>query len=365
MATTIGQRMQLARRARGWSQSRLAERAGVSRALVSAIEQNRLTPSVKAAIGLAQALGCSVETLFGDDEGDGGSGMTPEWAWTGAADGAAGSGERRFWSAEVAGREWRYPAEPTGMGVVAHHGLGADRGANRGSTKEVPGRCRAGEVLVVATCDPAVGILATEFARQSGFQLLPLVRSSRQALALLSAGKVHAAGVHLASARAANGNVPAVRRECGSGIRLVRVGVWQEGVAFAPRMKLSSVRAAARGRTRWVGRQPGSGARACMDRLLDGGPAPRRIAEDHRGVALAIKSGWADAGVCLRIASEEAGLGFLEVQKEPYDLCFAESQEDDPRLRALVQTIQSPAFRRLVGDLPGYDARTTGSLASC
>ena len=37
---------------------------------------------------------------------------------------------------------------------------------------------------------------------------------------------------------------------------------------------------------------------------------------DHRGVAEAIRAGWADAGICLRLTSDEANLSFLSVRRE-------------------------------------------------
>jgi DNA-binding XRE family transcriptional regulator len=43
----------------------LAGRAGISRAAVSAIEGDRLSPSVTTALALAAVLDCSVEELFG------------------------------------------------------------------------------------------------------------------------------------------------------------------------------------------------------------------------------------------------------------------------------------------------------------
>ena len=61
-----------------WTQAELANRAAISRAAVSAIEINRLVPSVSAALSLAKALGCSVEDLFGAvDE----SPAAASWAW--------------------------------------------------------------------------------------------------------------------------------------------------------------------------------------------------------------------------------------------------------------------------------------------
>jgi molybdate-binding protein len=113
---------------------------------------------------------------------------------------------------------------------------------------------------------------------------------------------------------------------------------------------------------RWVGREPGSGARQCLDQVFDGRPAPKRLARDHRGVAEAIRCGWADVGVCLQLVSEESGLEFLSVRDETYDVCFASGFETDPRLFALSQVLRSKAYRQTLGELPGYDVSHTGEI---
>jgi DNA-binding XRE family transcriptional regulator len=56
-------RIQSWRLTRAWSQAELAERAGISRAAVSAIEGERLSPSVATALALAEVFECSVEEL--------------------------------------------------------------------------------------------------------------------------------------------------------------------------------------------------------------------------------------------------------------------------------------------------------------
>ena len=48
----------------GLTQDALAERAGVTRQLVAAVEGGRNTPSVEAAMAIARALGTTVEELF-------------------------------------------------------------------------------------------------------------------------------------------------------------------------------------------------------------------------------------------------------------------------------------------------------------
>ncbi len=67
-AATAGLRLRLARQARGYSQQQLAGMAGVSRQAVSAVESGHSDPSLRAALALAQALGMTVEELFGPGE---------------------------------------------------------------------------------------------------------------------------------------------------------------------------------------------------------------------------------------------------------------------------------------------------------
>jgi putative transcriptional regulator len=52
---------------RSWSQGELAERAGVSRQTINAIETGRYEPSLGLALHLARLFGCAVEELFALD----------------------------------------------------------------------------------------------------------------------------------------------------------------------------------------------------------------------------------------------------------------------------------------------------------
>lgn len=340
--------VKIRRLARGWSQSDLAERAGISRAAVSAVENQRLVPSVAAALALARTLECTVEELFAAGPGEGVG--EPRWAWL-------PSGENcRFWRAAVDGQVFLYPVEATAAGEVEHDGV------YQSGELRVTGRWAADETLVIACCDPAAAVLADHIQRLAGVRALVLFRASKQALELLGRGVVHAAGVHLATCEFPEANCAAVRACLGTGYRLLRVARWQEGVALSPGVGVRSVRAATRARLRWVAREPGSGARQCLDGLLGQNWRPRHCARDHRGVAEAIRSGWADAGVCVRLVSEEAGLRFLPVQEEIYELCIACGSEEDRRFRALQDSLRSADYRRVLTDLPGYDARECGDM---
>lgn len=330
------------------SQAELASKAGISRTAVTAIEGRRLVPSVAAALALAKCLDCTVEDIFGSARAT--NPEEPSWAI------APPSVPCRYWLVRVGNRLLRFPTEVSEAGLLEHDGLFANE------TFQNRNRVPPLETLVMACCDPAAGLLVRQLAQTAGIRLLVFTRSSQESLRLLGQGLIHIAGIHLATVDSPHGNAPAVRAELGSGYSLLRLAHWQEGLALAPHLGLRSIRAAMQAKLRWVGREPGSGARQCLDKLLGRRPAPRRLAPNHRLVAESIRCGWGDAGVCLRLVGEEAGLRFFTVQEEVFDLCFRTDQADDPRLEALRTTIQSPTFRRLLADLPGYDTSATGEL---
>jgi molybdate-binding protein len=291
-----------------------------------------------------------VEDLFALSKTD--SPLEAVWAWP------PPQRSCRFWHAKVGARTLLYPVEMTAAGVVEHNGLYENDILNTRS------RFAPEQTLVLACCDPAAALLGAEFNGLKSLRVIILPRSSQQALELLGRGLIHVAGIHLSTQQQPNANKRAVRDRIGGGFRLLRVARWQEGIALAPSSRIRTVQAALQSKFRWVGREPGSGARLCLDELLDQRPPPRRLAPDHRGVAEAIRNGWGDAGVCLQLVSEEAGLPFLPVRQETYELCFAREAESDPRIRALTDTVRSTSYRELLEDLPGYDATECGEIQS-
>lgn len=300
-----------------------------------------MVPSVAAALAIAEALAVTVEDLFGKP-----GATTPKevWAWR------PSGGRSRRWRADVGGKAVSYPAGTMPMLTL----LPDDASLGPSAKPE--------ETLVIACCDPAAGLLASQFAAVTGMRLLVLPRSSQQAVEMLREGLVHMAGLHLATRDAPERNVQMVRETLGREYQVVRIAQWQEGIAVMPASRLRSVRAATKAKLTWVGREPGSGARQCLDRLLGERRSPRRLARNHRGVTEAVQSGWADAGICVQLASAEAGLDFLPVQEEAYDLCFPGSLADDRRIKAFLGVVRSAAYRKLLGELPGYDTAETGSV---
>jgi transcriptional regulator with XRE-family HTH domain len=162
------------RQARGWSQDELAIRSGLSRTGISAIEQHRLIPSGAAMLALAEVFGCAVEELFRLQAA--GERAEPLWAWEPRASTA------RYWEAEVQGR----------AAHLRHDGIWSGDRAE-------PLSASPPSSLVIATCDPAIGLLAERLSADANLRLLAFTRSSRSALALLKQGLAHVAGLHLSS----------------------------------------------------------------------------------------------------------------------------------------------------------------------
>ena len=345
----LSSRVRGARRERGWSQQDLAAKSGVSRAEISAVETSRQTPSTATALRLAAALGRTVEELFILSQE-----ANPSWAW------APERAEGRYWEARVGARRLLFPVEPSSaLGILPHDGCFTPEGLVGKPWAD------ADKTLVVAGCDPAVGLLAAELARRDGIRLVALTRGSREALELLKRGLVHAAGLHWSDDSSEDANAAMVASVLGGGFRLVHVARWQEGVALESSVRARSATSIARAKLRWIAREEGSGARHVLDRLL--GARPRRFrheARDHRAVALAIRSGYAQAGIAVRLAAEEAGLDFVTLQQEDYELCYRDDLRGDEPVAALRRALKRAELKRLTRDLPGLDVARMGEERS-
>lgn len=336
------------RQRRGWSQAQLAEQSAVSRTEISAIETGRVVPSVAVALRLATALGESVETLFGASTPT----AAARWAWP-----APVAEDTRMWRATVNDRVIAYPVEPTAAGAIPHDGTITAAGI------EIQPEARPDRTLVIAGCDPLVGFIVREMLERHSVRVLPLLRSSTQALDLLKEGLVHVAGVHLTDSRGRSTNDRAVRAALGPDHSLLHQMRWETGIALAAGRTERTVEELLQANLRWVNREEGSAARRTFDALLGEQRRPKgyaHIVRDHRAIAATVSSGWAEAGICVRPAAAEAHLAFVPLQHEAYELCVADALLDDPRIAALRAILRSVHYRRLIGDVPGCDSKETG-----
>jgi molybdate-binding protein/DNA-binding XRE family transcriptional regulator len=385
-----GARLRLARQARGLSQQQLAGVAGVTRQAVSAVESGHSDPSLRVALGLARALGMTVEELFGPgDLGD------PVLAQPVAAVGGPAS---RVALATVGDT---FVALPLHADTAARQGFSAAGGLVAGTSSAPSGVSPGGRdpwnlvsvrpigpprpTVVVAGCDPALPLLETPLALLDpplAFAWWPC--GSGEALRLAAAGLVHAAGVHRigpdnpdnpekpdnppdprgtsadTGGTWAAGDIP-------GGAEAVGFASWREGLVVRPGTHIGGLDDVAARGLRLVNREPGAQARALLDRerlrfRLDPAELPgydSRVA-GHLQVAAAIVGGLADAGVSSEPAALAYGLDFLPLAAEQFDLVLPAKHAASREVQGLLKVLTSPWLLAQLASLPGYDAARCG-----
>jgi putative molybdopterin biosynthesis protein len=115
------------------------------------------------------------------------------------------------------------------------------------------------------------------------------------------------------------------------------------------------------GRVRFVNRQTGSGTRVWLDaQLRSAGVEPQNLdgydreERTHLAVAGAVERSEADAGLGIAAAAAAAGLDFVPLTWERYDLVFPEAVWSSPAARSLVAVMRSERFAAAVAELGGY-----------
>jgi putative molybdopterin biosynthesis protein len=164
-------------------------------------------------------------------------------------------------------------------------------------------------------------------------------------------GECDIAGVHLLDAESGEYNrpflTPALDLIPGYG-RLQGIVFRKGDGRFEGRAAADAVRAAtADASCVMVNRNPGSGTRALIDRLLAGAkPAGYAVQpRNHNAVAAAVVQGRADWGMTLDTVARGAGLGFIPVQHEQYDFVTPTARADRPAVKAFRARLADPVTR--------------------
>ncbi|MBA2274763.1 MAG: helix-turn-helix domain-containing protein [Actinobacteria bacterium] len=321
----------------GLSQADLASAAGLSRALVSAVETGRHTPSVDAALALAGALGVAVEDLF-----------TPAPVQERPIFGAPLDGAPVL--AARVGDVLVYDAVPE-QGVAGPHWRAPD-GVVRDGRIKLFDRPRP-DGFVVAGCDPALGLAAGLLPDRGPARLLAVAASSAAARDALERGVVHAIVVHGTGPSPSSG-APASRR--------VHLARWEVGLAALPQMPLELGRSESVAVAR---RDPGAESQQALERAraaAGGGMRPLRgpVVAGHLEAARLVALGVAELGVTMRPAAMAFGLSFLGLEEHDVQLWVADQWWDHPGAQALIEVIASGGFRRRLEHLGGYDLAGAG-----
>ncbi len=359
------------RERRGIGAAALAERVGVSRQTIYAMEAGSYMPNTATALQLAKALEVTVEELFHLEEEPvlTGNRVSADLLAT-DVDLVAGQALR---IGKVGKRMVAVPAIPQPFYLPPADGVAL--AASR--TQQVQVRMLAetpasGRTLLIAGCDPGISVLSRHLLSAAQIEVVAAPCSSRQALEWLRQGKVHIAGTHLRDRATGEYNLPVVRRLFPrGGFRVVTFASWEEGLVVRrgnPK-RIRGVEDLARKDVRIVNREPGAGSRDLLDdRLRHAGiPAGRirgygDLARGHFPAAWRVAAGDADCCLATRAAARALGLDFVPLAAERYDLIVLRRHFGSPGVSALFELLNRSFLRRKLETLAGYDTSQTGVM---
>ncbi len=207
--------------------------------------------------------------------------------------------------------------------------------------------------------------------RESRCGLALLTQGSGDGLERLARGEVCGALMHLPSADLADFNrAEADARLKGRGVALVEWARREQGLLLPPGNPkgIRKVADLARRGVTVAMRQPGAGSAALLERLLAReGIDPRRLragptAMTEGDLALAVRSGEADAGLGARAAAQPLGLAFVPLVVERLDLGVSRAAWFEPPLQALFNFARTRSFAAHAKALGGYDVAGLGRV---
>lgn len=210
--------------------------------------------------------------------------------------------------------------------------------------------------------------------RESGSGLATLAVGSEAGLARFSIGEAMAGAIHLHAledpAADANVSVMGTRNDMQDAV-LVAFCRREQGFLLAPGnpLGIEKIEDAIAKHARIALRPDGAGAQLLLLSLLHGAHAafddlnpaqpPCPTGPD---IAQAIRAGRADTGIATRGVANAAGLDFVPIVWERFDLVMRQRHYFQRALQALVRFITTAAFAARAQELGGYEVEDAGSV---
>ncbi len=229
----------------------------------------------------------------------------------------------------------------------------------------LPDLPRSQTVVLMGSHDLALNQLAQQVGERAGIAMLVLPVGSLDGLVALRQGITNLTACHLLDVESGEYNLPYVRHFFPDRpVTLVTLAQRAQGLMLAPGnpRQIEGLEDLARGDITFINRNRGSGTRLWLDRMLGLLALPveklrgyKRQATTHTAVAQAIRSRRADAGLGLEAAARAAGLDFIPLFQERFDLVLPEDALQERKVQVILDYLQSKAFRHSLEELPGYE----------
>jgi putative molybdopterin biosynthesis protein len=210
--------------------------------------------------------------------------------------------------------------------------------------------------------------------RESGSGLATLAVGSEAGLSRFIAGETIAAGVHLHALEdpEADANVAAMAsRSDVQDIVMIAFCRREQGFLLASGnpLKIRSIDEVLAKRARIAIRPKGAGAQLLLLSLLhraktsfDRLVAVSPICPTGPDIAQAIRAGRADTGIATRSVANSAGLDFVPIVWEPFDLVMRQRDYFHPPLQALIRFLQSDELAARAQEMGGFDLGGAGKV---
>lgn len=210
--------------------------------------------------------------------------------------------------------------------------------------------------------------------RESASQLASLPEGSEAGLQRLARREVCAAAIHL---HRLNGdddtaNVEAIASAPGlHDAVLIAFARREQGLVVAADnpLGLRDIAGVALTRARLALRPQGAGAQLLLLSLvaqagiaLDALTTVKPVAPTGPDIAQAIRAGRADCGIATRSVAQAAGMGFVPLIWERFDLALRQRDYFLPGMQALLKFLRSAAFHARGRELTGYDTAEAGDV---
>ena len=361
------------RKSRGVAAAELANGVGVTRQTIYAIEAGTYLPNTELALLLAQVLEVSVDQLFSLalDSPQATESLSVQVLSPSQDHGQITKGQPM--RVCQVGSQWvGVPVSATPYYMPEADGV-IDRTTNTSTKLSIFAKDDAAQKrLVIAGCDPATSLLSHMVERASGVEIVSAAASSKLALTWLKQGKVHVAGSHLEDPRTGEFNLPYIRQQFPKqDMLVVTFARWEEGfvVAKGNPKRIRKTEDLARRGVRMVNREPGSGSRALLEKLLTGAGIAaekvqgfRQVAYGHLAAAYCVAAGEVDVCLATRSAAQTFHLDFVPLHSARYDMVMHQATAELPSVKVFMDVLQRATLRRKLEILAGYDTTLTGSL---
>jgi len=210
--------------------------------------------------------------------------------------------------------------------------------------------------------------------RESGSGLATLAVGSEAGFNRFIAGETIAAAIHLHALEdpEADANIEAVtgRNDLQDTV-MIAFCRREQGFLLAPGnpLKIHSIENAIAKRARIAVRPKGAGAQLLLLSLLHKAKATvdqlnpvSPVCPTGPDIAQAIRAGRADIGIATRSVANSAGLDFVPIVWEPFDLLMRQRDYFHPPIQTLIQFLRSEELTTRAQEMGGFDLGAAGTV---